>query len=176
MFKIMQPVKLICAIFLFTSFGIFSQEKDFSNEVATYLERNRSMDQYSYAYDQLLNMLENQYPKSGENTEAWKYLETNRGKTLAEMKSLLIPVYARNFSEEDIKQMTLFYESDTGSQLVSDGSKMTEAQKLEVNSFYNSVLGRKIIEKQPMLTQEIGIISENWSRELYETAVSLLKN
>jgi hypothetical protein len=57
-----------------------------------------------------------------------------------------------------------------------DRSKMTDEQKVELNSYYNSTLGKKVIDKQPILTQEIGLVSENWSRDLYETAVSLLKN
>ena len=172
----MKLSKLIFTIFLFISFVSFSQEMDFSEEVGIYLNRNHSLDQYAYAYDQLLTMLENQYPKSDENLEAWKYLETNKEKTLAEIKELLIPVYVRNFSQEEIEQMILFYESDTGRQLAANRSKMTEGQKTELNTFYNSELGKRIIEKQPILTQEIGVVSEGWSRDLYETAVSLLKN
>ncbi len=172
----MQHLKLIFVIFLGTTFAAFSQDSDYSEEVAIYLEKNHSLDQYGYAYEQLLTMLENQYPKSDENTDAWKYLETNKEKTLAEMKLLLIPIYVDNFSQEEIKGMISFYESDTGRQLVMDRSKMTEAQKTELNKFYNTQLGKKIIEKQPILTQEIGAASESWSRDLYETAVSLLKN
>ena len=92
------------------------------------------------------------------------------------MKSLLIPVYVRNFSKEEIKEMILFYESETGRQLVSDRSKMTEGQQAALHSFYNSELGKKIKGKQEILTQEIAIVSEGWSRDLYETSISLLKN
>ena len=174
--KIMNLMKLILAIFLCTSLVAFSQEKDLSDNVANYLELNHSLDQYGYAYDQLLKMLENQYPKSNANTEGWKYLEMNKEKTVSEMKQLLIPIYVRNFSQEEIKGMIVFYESDTGRQLAMDRSKMTDEQKVELNSYYNSTLGKKVIDKQPILTQEIGLVSENWSRDLYETAVSLLKN
>lgn len=172
----MKATKLFFIFFLFTTFLAFSQEVDYSEETAIYLDRNHSLDQYGYAYDQLLTMLENQYPKSDQNYEAWKYLETNKSKTLEEMKALLIPIYIRNFSKEEIEQMILFYESDTGQQLVKDRSEMTEEQKGAFNSFYNSDLGKKIIQKQSILTKEIAIVSEGWSRDLYETAVSLLKN
>lgn len=169
-------MKLILTILLFTSLTTFSQEKDLSDKVANYLDLNHSLDQYGYAYDQLLTMLENQYPKSNGNTEGWKYLETNKDKSVSEMKELLIPIYVRNFSEEEITGMIIFYKSETGRQLATDRSKMNEAQKAELNTYYNSTLGKKVIDKQPILTQEIGLVSENWSRDLYETAVSLLKN
>ena len=52
---------------------------------------------------------------------------------------------------------------------------MTDIQKQELNAFYNSEEGSAIIEKQTILTQEIGKISELWSRDLYEIALSFLK-
>ncbi len=53
---------------------------------------------------------------------------------------------------------------------------MTSIQKKgELNSFYGTELGGKIIEKQLVLTQAISVVYESWSRDLYETAVSHLK-
>lgn len=96
-------MKLLGIIFFFTSFLVFSQEVEFSDDVAIYLDRNHSLDQYGYAYDELLKMLEKQYPKTGQYSEAWNYLGTKKAKALAEMKALLIPVYVRNFSQEEIR-------------------------------------------------------------------------
>ena len=169
-------MKLICTIFFLTSLLAISQENDFSDDVAIYLDRSHSLDQYGYAYDELLKMLEKQYPKSEQNGEAWKYLGTNKEKALSDMKALLIPVYMSTFLQEEIKEMILFYEGDTGRQLVTDRSKMTEVQIAALNSFYQSDLGKKIISRLETLTQEIGVVSEGWSRDLYETAMSLLKN
>ncbi len=157
------------------SIQCFAQETKTAN-VAAYLESNKSLNQYSYAYDQLLGMLEKNYPESDANKKGWNYLRENKENSMKEMKSLLIPVYANHFSQNEISEMTAFYQSDTGKQLVNDRSKMTEEQKITLNTFFNSELGKKIIEKQPILTTEIGAISENWSRDLYEVAVSLLKN
>lgn len=70
--------------------------------------------------------------------------------------------------------MTSFYKSEAGKLLINDRSKMTDLHKEELNTFYNSVLGKKILEKQGILTQKISKVSENWSRDLYETALSLL--
>ena len=172
----MKQLKLLLLILFCSTFYAFGQEGDYAKEVGIYLNRNHSLDQYGYAYEQLLTMLESQYPKSDANAEAWKYLETNKEKKLAEMKALLVPIYLSNFSQPEIQGMISFYESDTGKQLAVDRSKMTEPQKEELNVFYNSELGAKIIERQQFLTQEIGMVSESWSRDLYETAVTLLEN
>ena len=69
-----------------------------------------------------------------------------------------------------------FYQSEAGKLLIKDRSKMTESHKDELNAFYNSVVGQKIISKKEALSIEIAKVSENWNRDLYETSISLLYN
>jgi len=71
--------------------------------------------------------------------------------------------------------MTSFYESASGKQLTTDRSQMTTEQKEELNDFYNSQLGKKIIGKQAILPKAVSVVSESWSSDLDETALSLLK-
>lgn len=171
----MRAIKLFFCLFLTISFWANAQENDFSSEVATYLESNGTLDQYGFAYDELLKMLGKQYPKSESTANGWAYLENGKEKAIAKMEEQLVHIYEQNFNQSEIQKMTTFYQSPTGKQLTSDRSQMTDAQKEELNEFYNSELGKKIIEKQPVLTQSVSAASESWSRDLYETAVSLLK-
>jgi len=171
----MRTVKLVFCFFLTISWQVNAQETDFANEVATYLESNGTLNQYEYAYDALLKMLVKQYPKSESTANGWKYLENNKKEAIAEIQMELVPIYQQHFERSEIKEMTAFYQSPTGKQLTLDRSQMTSIQKEELNTFYNSALGKKIIAKQPVLTQSIAETSERWSRDLYETAMSLLK-
>jgi hypothetical protein len=153
-----------------------AQESNFSRDIKDYLEHNGTMRQYEYAYEQLMIMMEGNYPNSEGNRQGWTYLEEHRGKALEEMKSLNVPIYQANFTHEEIKQMTAFYKTKAGVLLTTDRSKMTDAHKVELNTFYNSALGQKIIGKKEVLTTEISKASESWSRALYETSISLLQN
>lgn len=171
----MKTIKLFFILFLFISADVSAQETDFSSEVSTYLESNGTLSQYEYAYDELLKMLGTQYPKSESTAQGWEHLESNKEKAISEILKELVPIYQQNFERSEIKIMNAFYLSPTGMQLTADRSKMTPAQKEELNTFYNSDLGKKIIEKQPVLTKAISTASEGWSRDLYETALSLLK-
>ena len=156
---------------------VFSaQESTFSKDIADYLDNNGTMLQYEFAYGELLKMLENQFPKDENNAQGWDYLEENKSKALGEMKMLLIPIYQANFTHDEIRKMIGFYQSEAGKLLIKDRSKMTESQKEELNVFYNSAVGQKIIGKQEILSKEISKVSENWSRDLYETSLSLLNN
>ena len=173
----MRTIKLFFCLLILVSYSWNShaQEGVISNSVATYLESNGSMQQYEYAYDELLKMLGKQYPKSEATQKGWEYLESHKTAAVAEMKKELIPIYEQHFELSEIEKMTAFYQSETGKQLIGDRSQMTASQKEELNTFYNTDLGRKIIEKQPELSKAISGVSENWSRDLYETAVSLLR-
>lgn len=152
-----------------------AQENTASEDALAYVKINGTAKQYEFAYEQLLKMLEGQYPETAANSKGWEYLNANKDKYVSEIIALLAPVYENNFSSSEIKAMNIFYQSEAGQQLLTDRTKMTDEQKQALNEFYGSATGAKIIEKQPILTKEIGAISEVWSRDLYQTALSLLK-
>ena len=172
----MKQIKLFIYCFLLTPLVCMAQESNFSKDIKDYLEHNGTMRQYEYAYDQLMIMMEGNYPKSEDNIQGWTYLEENRGKALEEMKSLMVPIYQANFTHEEIKQMGAFYKTEAGVLLITDRSKMTDTHKEELNTFYNSAVGQKIISKKEVLISEISKVSESWSRQLYETSLRLLQN
>ncbi len=176
----MQQFLYILCFFLSVPLIAQDQEKqslDKTEEtIALYLESNGTMMQYTYAYSELLRMLENQFSKKESNKQGWDYLETNREEAMAAIKAGIIPIYKTHFELSEIEEMLAFYQSETGKKLVNDRANMSEQQKQELSKFYSRPTGQKIIEKQGILTQEISTVSEEWSRDLYETALSLLKD
>ena len=171
----MNLLQKISAIFLLITITCCAQKTTFSEDVVTYIENNGTANQYNYAYDELLKMLANQFPETDSNAKGWEYMNSSKDKHVSEMIALLAPVYEKNFTHDEIKSMNAFYLTDAGKQLVTDGSNLSESQKKEVNDFYSSTTGKKIMEKQPVLAAEISKVSEDWSRGLYETALSMLK-
>lgn len=171
----MKIIQKISILFLVVSMTSCAQEATFQEDVMTYIQSNGTAKQYNYAYDELLKMLSNQFPKTELNAKGWDYMNANKDKYVTDMVALLAPVYEKNFTHDEIKKMNDFYKTEAGKQLVVDGSKLTESQKKEVNEFYASPIGKKIMEKQPVLAAEISKVSEGWSRDLYETALSMLK-
>ena len=165
---------VVFSIFLLSALSLEAQDSDIIPKVAKYLESNGTINQYKDAYGQLLNLMEKQYPKSDKNGDGWLYLEKNKTKALAEIKDLLVPIYVKNFSEDEITEMYSFYTSDAGKQLVKDRTKLTAPQKKAADSFFTSKVGLKIQSKQQVLSQEISGVSEYWSKDLYQTAVLLL--
>lgn len=170
-----RPKHFIFFLTLFFSLTLFSQDVELIPKVSKYLESNGTMKQYKEAYRELLNLMERQFPKSNRNSNGWLYLERNETKALAEIRDMIIPIYIKHFDEADVDDMQAFYTSDAGIQLVKDRTKLTAAQQESVNDFYDSKVGHKIKEKQQLLSVEIAGVSEYWSKDLYQTAVLLLK-
>jgi len=154
---------------------VFAQDVTFIPKVSKYLESNGTMKQYKDAYRELLNLMEKQFPKSDRNSNGWLYLERNEIKALAEIRDMLVPIYIKHFTEAEVDKMQSFYASKAGIQLVQDRTKLSANQQKLVNDFFDSKVGLKIKEKQQLLSVEIAGVSEYWSKDLYQTAVLLLK-
>jgi hypothetical protein len=170
-----QYQSLIFSIALLFSITVFGQDATFIPKVSNYLESNGTMKQYKDAYLELLNLMEKQFPKSDRNSNGWLYLEKNEIKALAEIRDMLVPIYIKHFSEKDVDKMQAFYASEPGIQLIKDRTKLTASQQKTVSDFFDSEVGLKIKEKQQLLSVEIAGVSEYWSKDLYQTAVLLLK-
>lgn len=168
--------KLILLVVLLIPVTILSQEYESVKLVNNYLEHNGTMKQYSDAYDNLLNLMEQQYPKSDRNSDGWIYLEKNKTKALFEIRDMLTAVYLQNFTEDDLRQMNAFYISEAGKQLVADRTALTDEHKAALETFQQSAVGQKLVEKQASLTEETQAVSEIWSKDLYQTASLLLQN
>lgn len=171
----MKPFKLLVLFLFLAGFSVNAQTRELVNLVNKYLEANGTMKQYSDAYDNLLDLMERQFPKSDKNGNGWLYLERNKTKAIFEIRDMLTAVYLDNFSEEELRAMNQFYQTETGKQLVEDKNQLSEEQNAEIDEFYNSEAGQNLKEKQGSLTEEIQAVSELWSRDLYQTASLLLK-
>ena len=87
---------LKCSIvFLFMiSLSVHAQESKLHKDDSLYLDSNGSIVQYDYAYDQLLQMMEKQYPKSEKNKEGWQYLKVNKDNAIAKRIQFEIAVFS----------------------------------------------------------------------------------
>ncbi|MGH1388371.1 MAG: DUF2059 domain-containing protein, partial [Kordia sp.] len=74
----------------------------------------------------------------------------------------------------DIKNMTVFYESTAVKQMRADKTKLTDTQRQQIMNFYDSETGAKMIASREGLTKIEGEISQQWSGDLYKSVLSKL--
>ncbi len=65
-----------------------------------------------------------------------------------DLVNLVIPIYDKYFTDEDIQQLTAFYETP---------------------------VGRKMVEKLPLITQESMTVGSQWGQELAQKIMERLK-
>ncbi|GAA4107918.1 hypothetical protein GCM10022393_03540 [Aquimarina addita] len=159
--------------FILTSV-IYGQQRSYHEDAIKYLEINGTEQQYEGAVDQMFVMLQQQYQDRNVPDSVWDELKNQKEDAIINIKSLLVSAYRSNFSQDDIRQLITFYESETGSQVVADITQLTDAQKAELNAFYNSEVGKKVQNQSETLTMMVSEVSELWSRSLYEQTIEKL--
>jgi len=96
---------------------------------------------------QMVNMFKQQQPTVPE--EFWNEFRTELDKlAFDELVDVVLPVYQKHLTEEDIKG---------------------------VIAFYKTPAGKKFAEKTPVITQESMLAGQEWGKKVGETVVSKLK-
>lgn len=113
---------------------------EFEAEVRKFFELNGSKETFATTISQMVGQFKGLYAQVP--SEFWDELVKEMKHTsMTELVDMLIPVYQRHFSLKEIKQL---------------------------NDFYQSPIGKKFAEKQPLVTQESMMIGQQWGMKLGE--------
>ncbi len=165
-------------IFVLTLFLIATAclpQRSYQEDAIRYFKLNGTENQYSGAVDQMFELLKNQYSAQGVPESIWVELQKEKPQALENIKSMLVSVYQSNFTQKDIQELILFYESETGKQMVQNVSALTEKQKEEFNNFLASEVGKKVQNQSESLKTMVGEVSESWSSTLYQDMIEKLE-
>ena len=171
---IMKIRFLFLTLFFTFCYSTLAQDDTFQEDIITYLNSNGTRDQYSDAYDNMFDVLKKQFAVSNVPDSVWKDLQKDKEKSMDDIVNFLSFAYRNHFSHDEINTMNEFFSTDAAKQMMNDPSQLTEEQNEKVSAFYTGDLGRKIEEKRPDLTKDIGEISEHWSRDLFAAKMKSL--
>ncbi len=160
---------LFCAI----CFSTTAQNK-FQQEVITYLTVNGTVKQYNTVYDDMINVLKQQFANAKVPQSEWDALGKDKAKSVDQVTRMFASAYRKYFSAEEVSQMSKFYGSEAGVQMRLNPDELTKEQRLVVGEFYNSDVSKKINEVKVELTTDVSQISEFWSRDLFSAAMNSL--
>ncbi len=167
--------KLLIAVLLFAFVQTsFAQTDPYIESVKHYLTINGTQEQYENAIDGMFTMLKKQFKAYEVSDAIWTALESSKKQQVEEVKAVLVSAYKAYFTLNDIKNMTVFYESAAAKQLLADASKLTDIQRQQIGNFYDSETGQKMIASKDGLAQIEGEISMQWSGELYKSVINKL--
>lgn len=167
--------KILGAIFFFIcAQHMFAQTDPYIENVKHYLTINGTQQQYENAIDAMFVMLKKQFKEYKISESIWNELESEKQQQVEDVKAILVSAYKAYFTLNDVKKMTVFYESSAMKQMMTDSSKLTETQRAQIANFYNSETGQKMIASKEGLAQVEGEISMQWSGALYKNVLNKL--
>ncbi|MFD2564624.1 DUF2059 domain-containing protein [Aquimarina rubra] len=166
---------LVFVLTLFLTVTACFAQRSYHEDAIRYFELNGTEQQYDTAIDQMFSLLQQQYSNQNVPDNVWDELQSNKTDAITNIKSLLVSVYRSNFTHEDIKQLIIFYESETGRQLVKDRTQLSDNQKNKLSDFFNSEVGQKVQNQSDSLRSMVSEVSELWSRDLYNETIQKLK-
>jgi hypothetical protein len=149
-------------------------KSDFETDTKKYLSSNGTTVYYADVVDQLLVLLEEQYPSLSKNDDVLKMLKEEKNSALLNLENQLVEAYRGHFTQADIIHMNTFYASASGKRMVKDMNSLNEEDIANLNAFNESETGAKIAESRESLSAVMGQITEKWSGDLYQSMTAIL--
>lgn len=165
---------LIAVLFLACVQTSFAQTDPYIENVKHYLTINGTQQQYENAIDGMYVMLKKQFAKYKVSDADWKDLQSTKKQQVDDVKAILVSAYKAYFTLNDIKNMTVFYESAAAKQMMIDASKLTDIQRQQIGNFYDSETGHKMSASKDGLAKIEGEISMQWSGDIYKSVINKL--
>ena len=145
----LKLIMIVSLIFLVTS-QLSAQEtisEDYKNALREMLDASGIKQNYDTMIKGMFDMYRRQM--SEVPSEIMDGMEKEfSGDALEDLINLLIPIYHKHLNIEDIKQLT---------------------------AFYNSEVGKKFVEKTPVIMREAMIVGEDWGKSIGEKFIKKLE-
>lgn len=135
---------VLAVVFLFFSAAIFSQNTSSKNQQIVKL---MDMAGTKKIMEQMTVTLKETYKKNYADVDP-KFWDEFFKEMSADLINMIVPIYDKHFTEEDIKGMIAFYETPAG---------------------------KKMVEKLPMIMQESMTVGQEWGRQLGEKILARMK-
>ena len=168
----MKIRSLFLTLFCTICFSLSAQVDSFQKNIIEYLNNNGTESQYSEAYDQMFEVLGNQFVDVPE--EVWSEVKVGKDESVQDVIKFLTFAYRKHFTETEIVAMSNFYKTEAARKLVAGSTDLSLEENNKIIAFFESDLGRKIESKRAALSVDIADISSHWSRDLFSEKMSAL--
>jgi len=147
----MKKIILLFTLILLTATLSFSQDKAVYREsFKKMMIANGSEQTFKTVIDQMVNNYKSERPEVKQ--EIWNELgETFHKVGIEELLDLLLPIYQKHLSLEDINNMTAFYQTPTGKRFAEKTPAITQ-ESMQAGQVWGQKIGaefaKKIAEKR----------------------------
>ena len=163
---------LFLTLFSSICFPLSAQVDSFQEKIIEYLNSNGTEKQYSVAYEEMFEILKEQFLDVPE--KEWSELKLGKDESVQDAIKFLAFAYRKHFTENDIVAMTNFYKTEPAKKLVAGSNDLTNEDNDKITEFYQSEIGMRIASKREALSVDIAEISSTWSSELFAKKMGAL--
>lgn len=149
-------------------------QNEFQQEVINYLTVNGTVKQYNTVYDDMLEVMKQQFSNTVIPQTEWDDIKKDKSKAVGQLVRMMSSAYRKHFNENDIKAMSAFFGSDAGVQMRLNPDALNKEQRMVVGKFYASPVAQKLDSVKVALTADVSQISEYWSRDLFTSTMQNL--
>ncbi|TYA84269.1 DUF2059 domain-containing protein [Seonamhaeicola marinus] len=134
------------ALLLVVSFSTFAQSDEAYKKVLTEMfELSGTEETYQVAIKQMFGMYKQQY--SSVSNDMWDELEAEFNKaSMQDLVDLLVPVYKKHLSIDDIKAIIEFYKSDAGKRFATK-TPLIMQESMQVGQQWGMKIGQDFAKK-----------------------------
>jgi uncharacterized protein len=142
----MKKIISILALSLaFIAFSFGQAEKDYSKTLKEMFKVSGTEESYQAAIKQMMVMFKQQSP----NVDAaiWDEFEKEFSKTsINDLVEMLVPVYSKYMTEEDLKEMIKFYQTPVG-QKFAKSTPLIMQESMQIGQQWGMKIGQDITTK-----------------------------
>lgn len=143
---IMTKRFLTIALIITVGFTAFGQaDKEYSKTLKKMFEVSGTEETYQAAIKQMFTMFKQQY--SGVESDVWADLEKEFSKTsLNDLTEMLVPVYSKYMTLEDLQELIKFYETAVG-QKFAKNTPLIMQESMQIGQQWGMKIGQDFEKK-----------------------------
>ena len=137
---------LTLSVLIFVSLTVFGQvDKEYSKTLKKMFEVSGTEESYQAVINQLFTMFKQQY--SDVETDVWVAFEKEFSKTsLNDLTEMLVPVYSKYMTIEDVKELIKFYETPVGKKFAKN-TPLIMQESMQVGQEWGMKIGQEFEKK-----------------------------
>lgn len=142
----MTKVLAVFSIAFLMSISSFAQaDQEYSKTLKKLFEVSSTEETYQAAITQMFTMFKQQYDDVDETI--WTDLEKEFSSTsLDELTKMLVPVYKKHLTQEDLNELIKFYESSVG-QKFAKSTPLIMQESMQIGQEWGRKIGQEFAEK-----------------------------
>jgi uncharacterized protein len=138
-------ISILALIFILTSVSYGQIDKEYAKTLKKLFEVSGTEETYKAAIKQMVAMFRDQYVEIDSDT--WDDLEKEFLKTsLDDLTDMLVPVYSKYMTQEDLEEIIKFYQSPVGQKYAANTPFIMQ-ESMQVGQEWGREIGQKLEKK-----------------------------